>query len=629
MVIFNVHSYKSSSKALSPEAKITHNQIKKSKLIWLLPCTIVPFIVSIVILTIFYIIPNYIPREIKSAYEDFSDLFYDQENDPIGKKYLFVQKDGLWGVNKKNREIFAPQFKGVEYLQGPYFTAFTQDYYKNNLYHFTEGKVSDLVFEEIYYHAYENIYEFSKDGKTAYVNDLQRLISDSDQLSWEYKIRWMPSEGKTVVKHPVTEKYGYLDKKGKLIIPFQYDAALPFKDGLAKVISNKVSYFINHKNEVVVKGQRTYLKRMSSDYFMDVYKNPRKKRREYAIWNRSKEIVMSDTMAVCRKIKGDVAWVENDRDYYCDFGEEDYKAGLYDLKHRKFIIPIDSLLRINFINGYFRVSHEPSMQEALALVERMKEDGIKFEEQMIDTEIIRLKGKQKKLNVANLNPDLAAKLAQAYKLEIKKERTRHLLLMPNKISYFDEKGNQVAAPQNKPRVRKEKPQIETFIEESQELDFYGDLVTLKGYVDKRRKDWILHLPLFPAVFNKAGVFKNGIALAMIKDVEGDRRDIYYLLHEDGSKEILPYKLVVKNDNSLDNYYRIGDYTYVRHLGEYSLRSYLYDLRNKKLGPQIPYAPAGNHRMIYCFDSGSRRNQGNMHFTFDEEFQTVEEDPSMD
>jgi hypothetical protein len=41
------------------------------------------------------------------------------------------------------------------------------------------------------------------------------------------------SEGLADVRHGM--KYGYIDRTGKEVIPFEYDVASPFHDGLALV----------------------------------------------------------------------------------------------------------------------------------------------------------------------------------------------------------------------------------------------------------------------------------------------------------------------------------------------------------------------------------------------------------
>ncbi len=54
-------------------------------------------------------------------------------------------------------------------------------------------------------------------------------------------------------------KYGYIDKTGEIIIPPKYDDAMPFSDGLARVMVNDHGYsrwgFINSKGEFVIKPE--------------------------------------------------------------------------------------------------------------------------------------------------------------------------------------------------------------------------------------------------------------------------------------------------------------------------------------------------------------------------------------
>ena len=58
------------------------------------------------------------------------------------------------------------------------------------------------------------------------------------------------SDGLTYVKRE--GKYGFIDKKGKVIIPFQFDDAESFSDGLAKVRQNDKYGFVDKEGKVVV-----------------------------------------------------------------------------------------------------------------------------------------------------------------------------------------------------------------------------------------------------------------------------------------------------------------------------------------------------------------------------------------
>jgi len=59
------------------------------------------------------------------------------------------------------------------------------------------------------------------------------------------------SEGLVAVKSSNSEKYGYMDKEGKMIIPPQYDDAMPFRNGLAFVEKDGAYSFIDKSGNVV------------------------------------------------------------------------------------------------------------------------------------------------------------------------------------------------------------------------------------------------------------------------------------------------------------------------------------------------------------------------------------------
>ena len=53
-------------------------------------------------------------------------------------------------------------------------------------------------------------------------------------------------------------KFGYLDMTGRLVIPFDYDEAQPFSQGIALVRKNGLDYYINHKNQMVIVPEKPY-----------------------------------------------------------------------------------------------------------------------------------------------------------------------------------------------------------------------------------------------------------------------------------------------------------------------------------------------------------------------------------
>jgi WG containing repeat len=52
---------------------------------------------------------------------------------------------------------------------------------------------------------------------------------------------------------PATEhgKWGYVDRKGKIVIPFQFEYASPFDAGMARVVLNRKAFFINKRGSRV------------------------------------------------------------------------------------------------------------------------------------------------------------------------------------------------------------------------------------------------------------------------------------------------------------------------------------------------------------------------------------------
>ncbi|OJJ13976.1 hypothetical protein BKI52_44720 [marine bacterium AO1-C] len=65
-----------------------------------------------------------------------------------------------------------------------------------------------------------------------------------------YELAYDFSEGLSSVK--AGGKWGYINLKGKLVIPAKYTAAAPFSEGLAAIGMGKMGGFINKKNEVVI-----------------------------------------------------------------------------------------------------------------------------------------------------------------------------------------------------------------------------------------------------------------------------------------------------------------------------------------------------------------------------------------
>ncbi|MDY4882659.1 MAG: WG repeat-containing protein, partial [Muribaculaceae bacterium] len=86
--------------------------------------------------------------------------------------------------------------------------------------------------------------KFEKDGKYGFKKDGVVVIP------FKYDYAWSFSEGLAEVE--LDGKHGYIDKAGKEVIPFKYDIAWGFIDGLARVKLNRKYGFIDRGGKEVI-----------------------------------------------------------------------------------------------------------------------------------------------------------------------------------------------------------------------------------------------------------------------------------------------------------------------------------------------------------------------------------------
>ena len=68
---------------------------------------------------------------------------------------------------------------------------------------------------------------------------------------------WCPTEPSGSRKG-FTNKWGFIDKTGKLVIPPQYESATPFSEGLAAINNCEEAFFIDKTGKKVISGDFTY-----------------------------------------------------------------------------------------------------------------------------------------------------------------------------------------------------------------------------------------------------------------------------------------------------------------------------------------------------------------------------------
>lgn len=93
-------------------------------------------------------------------------------------------------------------------------------------------------------------YKYDNGRKYGFVNSNEDVV-----IPFKYDDAWSFSEGLANVK--LGEKWGFIDSKGEIIIPIKYDMARPFKNGIAPV-SDGGAYVYIDKN-----GQQKFYKKFS------------------------------------------------------------------------------------------------------------------------------------------------------------------------------------------------------------------------------------------------------------------------------------------------------------------------------------------------------------------------------
>lgn len=104
--------------------------------------------------------------------------------------------------------------------------------------------------DSAYIHRFPNGVSISQFGKSGFINTKGEII-----IPAEYDFATYFSEGLSVVRK--NGKYGYINKNGELVIPFRYDYARPFRHGYAKVQIGQKFYIIDKQGKRVLKS-KTY-----------------------------------------------------------------------------------------------------------------------------------------------------------------------------------------------------------------------------------------------------------------------------------------------------------------------------------------------------------------------------------
>ncbi|MCC6978511.1 MAG: WG repeat-containing protein, partial [Candidatus Melainabacteria bacterium] len=159
-----------------------------------------------------------------------------------GMGYNWLVTGGLFGfLNSKGTPIIKPAYDGAS--------------------SFSEGLACVATGEK------------QKDGrprKWTYINSNGNKTIDgnysfglpfSEGLAPVAKGRWQMGMAPSLV----AAKWGFIDKKGKVIVPLSYDEAHPFSGGMARVVADDKTGFLDHNGKVAIEPKFSDAEDFSED----------------------------------------------------------------------------------------------------------------------------------------------------------------------------------------------------------------------------------------------------------------------------------------------------------------------------------------------------------------------------
>jgi hypothetical protein len=176
---------------------------------------------------------------------------YDEISGYFINGFMRVRNNGKAGIMNENGEIVIPiEYDNVLDYKNGMFTA-----EKSNKWGIidTENKII-IPFEYGRIRHFENDLALITNKGTGYINKESEIVIEpqySFNLSGDF------FNGIALVKKD--NKYGYINKNNKIVIPIIYDNALPFKGKETIVQKDGFSFFINQKGEKTDQIQQPYL----------------------------------------------------------------------------------------------------------------------------------------------------------------------------------------------------------------------------------------------------------------------------------------------------------------------------------------------------------------------------------
>lgn len=221
-------------------------------------------------------------------YDDVSDfhnglamvMLDDLQNEHISLHYFRICLDGSWGfIDRTGKEVVPPKYDWA----GDFYDGLAMVFIADRESEDGKWGFIDRTGKEVVPVIYDEVGEFRegraavcKDGKLGFVDETGSIVipltymyqSDGHWLaSWYREVLPFFSEGLAAVWNSDEhgDQYGYIDRDGNVVIPFEFSYAAPFSEGLAYVSKDgRISYadmedgeyghfgYINKTGEVVV-----------------------------------------------------------------------------------------------------------------------------------------------------------------------------------------------------------------------------------------------------------------------------------------------------------------------------------------------------------------------------------------
>lgn len=174
-----------------------------------------------------------------------------------GLEGTLTKERGRYGViDKDERMIVPPKYSLINPFSEGLAVFCEQDLTASNAKYGYLNTTGEVAIEP----RYDAAFDFSEglalvvdSGKGAFINRAGEVV-----LHVPYAVA--PSFGEGIVPAKVKEeqKWGYIDKTGRLVIPFKFDRAMTFSEGYAGVVEDGKIGYINRKGEYVIKPRFPY-----------------------------------------------------------------------------------------------------------------------------------------------------------------------------------------------------------------------------------------------------------------------------------------------------------------------------------------------------------------------------------